>query len=321
MGPDVLVQPAGLADQVQRALLDLGEHPRQVLPEDAQGDELHAAEEQDHHHHRGIAGHVDALHEDADDEEGGIQQGAQRQEQADIAPHLERRGGEGGDAVHRQAPQAPVVPARLAGQARVAVVVHRGLAKPHPGEQPLHEAGALRHAAQGLHHAPVHEPEVAGVARDVHLADAVQQAVEQARGGALDGGLAVAHPARGIDHVVALAPARDHLRDQFRRVLQVGVDRHHGGAGGMIQAGGERHLLAEVARQVDDLDAGLARVPVQQALEGVVAAAVVDADDLPAASGLVEDAADTFEEGVEVVGLVVHRRDDGDFGRLFHGAQ
>ena len=68
----------------------------------------------------------------------------------------------------------------------------------------------------------------------------------------------------------------EHRRDQLRRVLQVGVEHHHGVALGVVEAGGERRLVPEVARQVDDADA---RVGPGEAIEQhrrTVARAVVD---------------------------------------------
>ena len=57
-----------------------------------------------------------------------------------------------------------------------------------------------------------------------------------------------------MDHVEALAPLGEQVRDQLWRVLLAGVDDHGRGAAGMIEAGGQRQFLAEVARQAQQLD-------------------------------------------------------------------
>ena len=61
-------------------------------------------------------------------------------------------------------------------------------------------------------------------------------------------------------------------------MLAVAVDEEHGAAPGMIEAGEQRRLLAEIARQRHHLD--VERVGRQAAGDGerAVAAAVVDID-------------------------------------------
>ena len=66
----------------------------------------------------------------------------------------------------------------------------------------------------------------------------------------------VARRAHAVDDVVALAPALDERAEQVGRVLQVDVHRDQDVAPGMVDAGGQGGLLAEVARQVDHPDAG-----------------------------------------------------------------
>ena len=84
--------------------------------------------------------------------------------------------------------------------------------------------------------------------------------------------------AYAIDDVVALAPARKHLRNQFGRVLQVGIDHHHGVGVGQVQAGGQGQFLAEVPRQPGAHHARIVRGQRSHHLPGVVAGAVVDVD-------------------------------------------
>ena len=80
----------------------------------------------------------------------------------------------------------------------------------------------------------------------------VEQLVEPGGGGELEGGLAIALLAHGVDDVRALLPLLDHARDQLGRVLQVGVDHRHHIAAGVLQTRCERGLVAEVAREMDD---------------------------------------------------------------------
>src|SRR3546814_15442081 len=76
--------------------------------------------------------------------------------------------------------------------------------------------------------------------------DVCSSDLEQVRGAALERALARARGAGAMHVVVALAPARDELRDQFRRILAIGVeeDRKSVGEGksvsGRLDIGGRR---------------------------------------------------------------------------------
>jgi hypothetical protein len=57
------------------------------------------------------------------------------------------------------------------------------------------------------------------------------------------------------DHIIALPPLLDYPRDHFGRILQVRIHDNHSLSDAMIEACGDRELMAEVARQADQLDA------------------------------------------------------------------
>ena len=81
-----------------------------------------------------------------------------------------------------------------------------------------------------------------------------------------------------VGDVVALTIAREHLGDDFRRILQIGVHDHDGVAGCVIQARGERRRVAEVPREVDELDPVIPGGPFRQQRGRAVATAVVHDD-------------------------------------------
>jgi hypothetical protein len=112
-------------------------------------------------------------------------------------------------------------------------------------------------------------------------------------------------------HLVAFLPFRHQPRNDFGRVLQVHVHGDDGVAGGLLQSGGERRFLAEVAGQVhhDQARAGLRGF--QQAGQGVVGAAVVDEDvlELMPSQG-VGHPIDGGEEAANSRGLVKGRDDE-----------
>jgi hypothetical protein len=73
------------------------------------------------------------------------------------------------------------------------------------------------------------------------------QPVEQARAPALGHRLCIAVRLARIDHVDARLPARQHLRNDGQRVLEVGIDQQDAVGVAGIQPGLQRCLLAEVA--------------------------------------------------------------------------
>ena len=89
----------------------------------------------------------------------------------------------------------------------------------------------------------------------------------------------LARPPLRADHLRAGAPARNHLGDQFRRVLKVAVHDDRRVRSRRRQSGGYRRLLAEVSRQVDQRKARILPVMLEHDRERTVGASVVDVDD------------------------------------------
>ncbi len=84
---------------------------------------------------------------------------------------------------------------------------------------------------------------------------------------------------RRVDHVVAVIdPVRDQLFDQRRRMLAVAVHEQHRAAAGMVEAGHQRGLLAEIARQRHHLEVERVGGQAARDRQRVVGAAVVDID-------------------------------------------
>jgi hypothetical protein len=132
----------------------------------------------------------------------------------------------------------------------------------------------------------------------------LHQRVEQPRADALDGRFAPAIAAHRVHHVRALAPRLKHLRQQLDRVLQIGIEREHDVAARAVQAGAQRRLLAEIARQLQAHHAGPCE-PRQQRHQGFVVAAIVDDDDLPAWRHLPKLVSELFQQDRQVACFVV----------------
>ena len=119
--------------------------------------------------------------------------------------------------------------------------------------------------------------------------------------------------ADGIDHVVALAPARRHLEDDLRRILKICVHDDDRVAGRDVQAGGHRHLVPEVPGQPQDLQARVRVSRSRHQRVGAVAAPVVDEDGLARAVQAIEQKAQSANQFRKRRFLVVH----GDDNRVF----
>ena len=201
-------------------------------------------------------------------------------------------------------------------------VLDRHLLKADPGDQPAQEAAALGHLLDRLHHAPGHDPEVAGLALVGHPGEAGHQPVERGGQKALERALVPADPPR-VGDVGAAADGGHQLGQQLRRVLQIGVHERDPVAASLVDPGRHRDLHAEVARQAHEHD--VQRRVLDPALHQrgrAVAGPVVDVDDLAAAAETAHRLAHAAMQLGQVVLLVVHRHDDGQqHRRLFHQPQ
>ena len=218
------------------------------------------------------------------------------------------------DRVQREAEHPRERVLGLAGVARVAVVGHGRLRVADPHRHPAQEAVALAHRQQGVERAAVQQAEVAGVVLELDLGELVEQPVEPARGAQLEARLAVALLADGVDDVAPGPPVVEHRRDHLGRVLEIGVEHHDGVAAGVVEAGGERRLVAEVPRQVDDAHPRVVRGQRLELHRGAVGGPVVDEDELEGqrVQGRAHARVELLDRGV----LVVDGRHDADQRQL-----
>src|SRR6185369_11396065 len=114
------------------------------------------------------------------------------------------------------------------------------------------------------------------------------------------------------DDGVALFPLLDQPRDRLRRVLEVAVDQHHAVAAGVVDPGSDRRLVAEVARQLHQLEARVLLVEAADDVAGAVGAAVVDEHRLPVIAGSVECLGESAAQLRQVLPLVEDRHDNRD---------
>ena len=168
----------------------------------------------------------------------------------------------------------------------------------------------LAHPVQDVQHPPVDEAKIADVDRRVEVGDDAEQPVEEGRAQSAEEGLALAPAPYRVHDVVLFAPARDQLRDDLGRVLQVAVHDHDRLAGRPIEARRDGDLVPEVSRERQDLVPGVS--PCEQGHQDrrLVGASIVDEDDLGRLAQGVEDLRQPLFERPERLLLVVDRDDD-----------
>ena len=128
-----------------------------------------------------------------------------------------------------------------------------------PAHQAAQEDLARLEAVDGVDRDAVEQQEIGAAGLDAHVADGVEQPVEQSRAQRLE---ERELPRRGRslgDHDLRAAPPfRHHGRDQLRRMLEIAIHQDHRVAAGVAQARAQRRLVAEIAREGDEADAPIA---------------------------------------------------------------
>ena len=126
-----------------------------------------------------------------------------------------------------------------------------GLSEAEPRKHAAHEAVPLRHRLERVKDLAVDQSEIADIAWDVDRGKAAEQFVENSGGPAFKLGFAFARQSARVNDVITLFPSRNHVADNFRRILEIGVHYDDGFASAHIHTGGDRDLVAEIPRQLD----------------------------------------------------------------------
>jgi hypothetical protein len=138
----------------------------------------------------------------------------------------------------------------------------------------------LGHRHQHIEGAPVHDPEVACISRNLDVDQGTEQTVKQARRRLLEPGLAGARPPLAVDDIAAIVHACHHRGQQLGRVLQIGVNDEDSFARTHGQAGRQGKLMSIVARQIDADNATVGQAESSDSGPCGVPRTVVDENDL-----------------------------------------
>src|SRR5664280_1726648 len=310
-----LLSPHFLRDEIERPALHFVVDPAEVLPEDADDRELHAAQEQDEDHERRPSGHVDLQNPESEDDED-VEKREGRDEKAEPRRELERHVAERRQSVERETQHLAQRELRLPARARRPYVLDAHLSEADPCRHAADEPVSFAQAPERRYGARAHEAEVADVHRDFHVRPALEESVENVRRPELERALAFSLRPLRVDDLVPFVDLLQHLGEELGRVLQIRVHHGHDPAACGVDARGERHLVAEVAREPERPQARVLAGEGRHLLEGRVRAAVVHVHDLPCAARGGEDAREALVQLVEVVGLVENGQRDRDLGAV-----
>jgi len=261
---------------VQRTLLDFVVDSADVFAENADGQKLYACEEHDGGHERCPARNRccrgEELFENRPDEKHKANDGCN---EAHVEAELERSRAETRDAVEREAKHLLERILRSACGAFGAVVLDANLLEADPAYEPAQEAAAFWEVLELVHHAAVHESEVAGVRRNVNARELANQTVEAECRKALEERFAFALVSLGVNDLIAFAPFFKHFVDEAWRVLQVAIDDDDGIACAMVEACAKGCLMAKVTAEIDDFIVRVTREKAFHDLAGAILGTVI----------------------------------------------
>src|SRR6185437_10942429 len=139
---------------------------------------------------------------------------------------------------------------------------------------------------------------------DIDTAQGCHQPVGRARWYTAHDEVIAAMGAPTTDDVIALFELRKKIRDLVGIVLKVAVHGEDVVAGGVIESGGKRRGLTEVAAKLDDEHAAIYRGYLLEQAIGAVARAVVDEDQLEGVADMLHDGLEAIVERGDVIFFV-----------------
>src|SRR4029453_10348258 len=309
-----LLQAERPLDDVQRAAARLLENALQVFAQPADHQQLHTAEHEDGEHDRRPSLHARSEKDLVDEDVHAEHEAERRYGQAEEGDRTYRQRRKGDERVERRLQHVPDRPRRRPDQAPRAMVRHARFVKPAPCDQPEREPVALVALPERVDDRPRNQTEAAGSTLWVGWnCEPPDEPIEHRHRARAYRAVVPAGPGPP-DDVLAGLPAVAEVWNQFGGLLPVGRHHDRGVAPAVVDAGGNRHMAAEVAREPERVDAVVVRTDPLQHLERPIAAAVVDEHELPVVfdGQRAHDGGNRFVKRTEVLALVEHGHDDGD---------
>jgi len=301
----------GVVHEKRRAALGGQVDAPEILSDEAEQDELHAEQERRHADVRRPP-RDSVPPRGLDQDIGQLEEGQEGGREAQHGADPERGEGEGGHAGHGEPEHLAQRVLGLAGQTRRRMEGHGHTPESGPGDQSAEEVFPFLELEQVVHDAAVDQSEISGARRHRYSRQGREDPIEHRGGRALErpdvhGILAV-----GEHDERARLPLSHQLRDQRRRVLQIGVHGHDRPARGVLESGQNGRLLTEAPRQTDSVDSPVVARDSADGRPGPVGASVIDEHELVLPLRRAEVGADGVVQRIEIGLLVVAGRNDGD---------
>lgn len=286
----------GIFDDVVGAALGFEVGFSEIFADDAEEEELDAADEHDNTDKARPAGNGVAEDESFTDDDNDDDEGDQAEEDAEEGGEGERDSGEGDDAFDGVFEEFPEGPVGFAGGAFDVFEFEPFGLKADEAPEAFRVAVVFVAFEDGVDHLAGHEAVIAGAVDHFDFAHFVDEFVENAGAEAANRGFAfTADAASGRGVVVGVLLEKiEHFGEEGRRILKVGVHDGDVIAGGVFEAGEEGGFFTEIARERDVADAAIAFCEIFDDFKGVVFAAVVDEEEFELVRGEGGESAGNF---------------------------
>jgi hypothetical protein len=226
----------------------------------------------------GPTGDRDAPAQRQDDNPKSRQQRESCHDKAQEGSDFQRRLRMGKDGAARQAGELAESVARFARCARVVRQVDRGDLETHKAQARGKEAHLLSHGSKTGCDAVGEDAEVADAPVEIESREAIENGVEQLRGVPFDVPVPL-FSAGAHDDVESLLRFSIEARDILGGVLQIAIHYHVPARSRVIEAGGDRVMLAEVATHLDAADARVVPPELADKRPDVVGGPVIHQED------------------------------------------
>ena len=171
--------PVIVFHQIKRTKLAFVEHAAQIFADNAQEQQLYAADEEDDGYERRVAWHIAAVEQGTNDDVCHVEDGGSGQQTADERCRPQGCNREARDAFDCQVHELPVVPLRRTSSARIAVKEDLFLVETDPAEQALRVALRLPHQAQCIETLLVEQTEVPDIRLNGDVRQMLQDAIKR----------------------------------------------------------------------------------------------------------------------------------------------
>lgn len=254
----------------------------EVFTEDTDADELDAAEKQHKGDQGGEAGESDFESEQAPgNEKSADGETATGDEETEVGEQSKRQMRKTENAVEGIADEFAKGDHGFTSCTFLAVVEDLAATETDPGPHSGEETVFFGKGVERRDGGGGEQAEGASVGFDGKIGELAEASVEEVEAQAAQA-VFLTRTTRGQDNLDTFAPSGDQVGDDFGRILQVGV---HGYDGVVVacmgKTGGEGGLVAEVAREIDQLVARITDRMGQHDFDGLIATAVIHKNDCP----------------------------------------